>query len=498
MERFQLAGDYISEALRYSSQGAYADAVLSWDKALEIVPDWAEGYYNRGQAYLNLLGNQRSQQEFMHYLSLAGADFDKAIELEPDGKGDYYLGRYKYYDHLAGLQPARVDNLQLEQTALDNLDIANRLGNFDPLAERYVIFSNIIVGNCDEGIEQANHLIEIATEPSAALPTGLALGYFCKNDLNKALEYMDEAIKIRDTCERRLERARILYVMGRNDDALAELDYTIANDPYYCGERYYLRGLLHAEKGDLDKAQDDLDFGMGQTWGRGGLLSYAQGKIALARGDTETAIQYFQEAEVTYRKLDPVLTMIQEDLAALGATPLEVTPSFPAGTAIPTPTLTSLLTPRPTSSPNPSLPTPVFTEDPTLRFAHIIDLEQKVGPVQTGPTYDSLWRFQPAQSLDHREVQRLSVWLISSDTSQHLPRQISLWNFHNNMWGGNNEVHWGENQINYPNEYVSPDGDVYIHFAYGNSSVETTIDELGITLILQRTNGSIEVHGITP
>jgi hypothetical protein len=175
-----------------------------------------------------------------------------------------------------------------------------------------------------------------------------------------------------------------------------------------------------------------------------------------------------------------------------------VTPSFPAGTAIPTPTLTSLLTPRPTSSPNPSLPTPVFTEDPTLGFAQIVDLEQKAGPVQTGPAYDSLWRFQPAQSLDHRKVQRLSVWLISSDTSQPLPRQISLWNFRNNMWGGNNEVHWGENQINYPNEYVSPDGDVYIHFAYGNSSVETTIDELGITLILQRTDGSIEVHGITP
>ncbi len=66
------------------------------------------------------------------------------------------------------------------------------------------------------------------------------------------------------------------------------------------------------------------------------------------------------------------------------------------------------------------------------------------------------------------------------------------------MWGGNNELHWGENRINYANEYVSPDGDVYIHFVNQYSTLETSIDTFGITLILQRTNGSIEVHGITP
>jgi len=66
------------------------------------------------------------------------------------------------------------------------------------------------------------------------------------------------------------------------------------------------------------------------------------------------------------------------------------------------------------------------------------------------------------------------------------------------MWGGNNELRWGENRINYPNDFVSPDGDVYIHFVNQDNTLETIIDTFGITLVLQRTDGSIEVHGITP
>jgi hypothetical protein len=66
------------------------------------------------------------------------------------------------------------------------------------------------------------------------------------------------------------------------------------------------------------------------------------------------------------------------------------------------------------------------------------------------------------------------------------------------MWGGNNDLHWGENQINSPNEYVSPDGDVYIRLTNDDNRLETTIDRFGITMILKRTDGSIEIHGITP
>ncbi len=496
-ERYALADPYISEALGNSLQGKPGEAIISWTKVLEILPDDASSYRLRGEEYLKLLANQRSQEEYVYYLSLAGSDFDKAIELEPYVDGNYYIGRYKYYDKLANLQTNRVDRILLNRIALDNLTMGNRLGNYDPLAERYVIFSNIMVGNCDAGIEQANKLIETETELSPALYTGLALGYMCRHEPENALPYMDTAITIRDTCERRLERARVLYVLGRMDDALADLDFTLSKDPYYCGGRYYLRGLIYAEKGELDKAQEDLYFGMGQTWARGGELSYAFGKIALAQGDTETAIQYFQEAEATYLFMeDPLLEMMRNDITSLGAAPLEIPPSFIPATPIPTQTLQ--FTPRPTSSPNASFPTSIYTPDPKLQQALIVDIEKQIGPIMLGWNTSYLWRFQSAESLDHKEVKSLSVWLNSSDTGQRLPRQLLIWNFRKNMWGSIDDLKWGENRAAYQNDLVSPDGDVIIYLVNQDNSLEALIGSIGITLVLQRTDGSIEVHGITP
>jgi tetratricopeptide (TPR) repeat protein len=496
-ERYALADPYISEALGNSLQGKPGEAIISWTKVLEIIPEDASSYRLRGEEYLKLLATQRSQEEYISYLSLAGEDFEKAIELEPYVDGSYYIGLYKYYDKLANLQTNRVDRILLNRIALDNLTMGNRLGNYDPLAERYVIFSNIMVGNCDAGIEQANKLIETETEPSPALYTGLALGYMCRHEPKNALPYMDTAITILDTCERRLERARILYVLNRIDDALADLDFTLSKDPYYCGGRYYLRGLIYAEKGELDKAQEDLYFGMGQTWARGGELSYAFGKIALAQGDTETAIQYFQEAEATYLFVeDPLLEMMRNDITSLGAAPLEIPPSFIPATPIPTQTLQ--FTPRPTSSPDASFPTSIYTPDPKLQQALIVDIEKQIGPIMLGWNTSYLWRFQSAESLDHKEVKSLSVWLNSSDTSQRLPRQLLIWNFRKNMWGSIDDLKWGENRAVYQNYFVSPDGDVIIYLVNQDNSLEAVIDSIGITLVLQRTDGSIEVHGITP
>src|SRR5512133_1729227 len=100
-KRYSMADPYISEALQHSFNHEYAEEIMSWDKVLEIIPEFAEGHYNRGQVYLKLLKNQRSQEEYLHYLSLAGEDFDTAIELAPYYKGDYYYGRFEYYDALA-------------------------------------------------------------------------------------------------------------------------------------------------------------------------------------------------------------------------------------------------------------------------------------------------------------------------------------------------------------------------------------------------------------
>ena len=129
--------------------------------------------------------------------------------------------------------------------------------------------------------------------------------------------------------------------MERYEDAEEEISSTIETDPSGKGNRYYLRALIRIELGRLDEAEQDLMIGSGNIWEHGGMLPYAQGKLALLRGDTEAALEYFQYAEATYHSFNsPILERIREDLAALGGSPLEITPMTLEATIVPTPTVT--------------------------------------------------------------------------------------------------------------------------------------------------------------
>ncbi|MCC3599430.1 MULTISPECIES: tetratricopeptide repeat protein [unclassified Microcoleus] len=69
----QKAELFFEQALLYRSAEDYAKAIASYDKALEIKPDYHEAWYNRGSA-LDDLGR----------LEDAIASYDKALEIKPD------------------------------------------------------------------------------------------------------------------------------------------------------------------------------------------------------------------------------------------------------------------------------------------------------------------------------------------------------------------------------------------------------------------------------
>ena len=43
---------YNNRGFAYYGRGAFAEAVADYDKAIEPKPDYAEAYYNRGVAYV--------------------------------------------------------------------------------------------------------------------------------------------------------------------------------------------------------------------------------------------------------------------------------------------------------------------------------------------------------------------------------------------------------------------------------------------------------------
>ena len=429
-QRMALADPFYTEGFKQFYAGKWAESILAWNKAIELVPEDAVPYRMRGDAYMKLLDQQRYLEEYLSDLGQAISDYDAAIIISPTN-GDYYLARYKAYDTLASVQETRVDFQAVEKVALENLQMAYFYGNTDELSKRNILFTLIDLGECDKAIDEIKNQFSEQTQPSATLNTAMAMAQFCKGNPSTALKGIDEAIKITDQMDRSFYRALILYTMGKYPEAEKEISRTIDINPYYGGYRYYLRGLIYSALGELDKAQQDLDFGSGNTWIQGGLLAYAQGKIALAKNDKESAISYFQEAEATYFYQDMILDMIRVDLAKLNAKPIEVEPYPLNVTSIPSPTAS--LTPRPTSTPQ-FTPTPnkfnfTFTPDPNLNYASVADLENGTGPFTLNRSMELLFRFQPAQPLDMSYAQSLSILIQPSEEGQDNTIQIFLYDF---------------------------------------------------------------------
>ena len=97
---------YYNEGVHYTEQGWWKESIEKFDKAIELDPNFAMAYNNRGNAYYTLEQYQRAIE-----------DYDKAIELDPtdaltyNNRGVSYnkLGQYQQaisdYDKAIELDP---------------------------------------------------------------------------------------------------------------------------------------------------------------------------------------------------------------------------------------------------------------------------------------------------------------------------------------------------------------------------------------------------------
>ena len=69
----------MNRGIAYSKTDNFSAAFADFNKAIELKPDFAEAYMNRGDIYI------KNKGEF----DFAFADFDKAIELNPKLTGAY-------------------------------------------------------------------------------------------------------------------------------------------------------------------------------------------------------------------------------------------------------------------------------------------------------------------------------------------------------------------------------------------------------------------------
>ncbi len=323
-KRLEQAWPVILQADTLLKSKRYSDAIPLWNQALGIVPEYADGYYKRGASYYYLTRSQHVKSEYDYYMQLAISDLDTAISLNPN-VGDYFFMRARAYAARGAQQTQRVDYQKLAQVAVENYTLGIELPQQESWTDEMPTVYDVMVnaGDCNTAISKVEVLLGKQSVPSPTLEGVLAEAYYCTGDLENALKHVNEAYRLSPLSICLCERAIILYSLGKPEEAMSDIEKTLSENPYYGGDRFYIRALFYADQANMDQAQKDLDFGMTQTWGRGGLLSYVQGKIALSQGKKQDAIYYFQDAEATYSKDGPMLDKIRQDLLALGGTPRE-------------------------------------------------------------------------------------------------------------------------------------------------------------------------------
>jgi len=148
------AEDYYNQGIDYAKLQQYTDAVASYDKAIQINPDYSNAWYNRGNALLNLgkyddavasydkvvkIDPQYSDAWVNRGVTLgklgryddAIASYDKAIQINPNdadawynrGNAFLYLDRYDdavaSYDKAIQINPQYADAQQNREVALN-------------------------------------------------------------------------------------------------------------------------------------------------------------------------------------------------------------------------------------------------------------------------------------------------------------------------------------------------------------------------------------------
>ena len=209
--------------------------LYSYDRAIQLKPDHARAYYNRGNAK-GRLGR----------LEDAIADYDKAIQLKPDHVKAYY-NRGNTKRRLGRPDDAITDYDRAIQLKPDHARAYSNRG-----------ISKSDVGRPDDAIADYDKAIQLEPDHAKAYYNrGNAKGRLGRPD--DAITDYDKAIQLKpDYTEAYTNRGNTKGRLGRPDDAITDYDKAIQLEPDHA-KAYYNRGNAKRRLGRLEDAIADYD-----------------------------------------------------------------------------------------------------------------------------------------------------------------------------------------------------------------------------------------------
>lgn len=231
----QSVNDHILQGINQAKQGNFASAIAEFSRAIEIAPNFAPLYYNRGRAY-----------EDQGNASAALADYDRALALDPR-----YL---QAYNNRAGLKRTmgRLDEAIADWTAALDVD-----PNFvDARYNRGATYG--MQKRTDQALADLSAVIRQEPRFAAAYTERANVGRGIRT-LEETLADLDQALRMnpRDV---HAYYYRALVLMERNTveavrEAIRTLDTAVKLMPEN-GQLYQDRGVAYARLAEMGEDPD--------------------------------------------------------------------------------------------------------------------------------------------------------------------------------------------------------------------------------------------------
>ena len=225
--------DYNRRGIRSYDLGEYENAILSYEKAINLKPDYAIAYYNRGCVNTKLGESER-----------AIADYSKAIELKPD-LAEAYNNRGYTYKKIGESEKAIADYSKAIELKPDLAEVYNNRGNaYDRLGE-----SEKAIADCSKAIELKPDYAN-AYNNRGKIYTGIGESEKAIADYSKAIELKPDYANAYNN------RGYTYDGIGESEKAIADYSKAIELKPDYA-DAYYNRGNVYGSIGESEKAIAD-------------------------------------------------------------------------------------------------------------------------------------------------------------------------------------------------------------------------------------------------
>ena len=347
---------YNNRGVAYERKGEIDRAIVDYNTVIELRPDHAEAYNNRGLVYSDKDEHDR-----------AIVDFDKAIQLDPqlteayNNRGAAYCDKNKYdcaiddFNKAIELNPDYVsaynnrgvayrDKSDYDRAIVD-FDKATKLNpqNASSYGNRGVAYHKR--GEIDRAIEDYDKALKLKPDFAEAY-NSRGIAYRDKDEVDRALEDHNKAIQLDSHLVEAYNSRGIAYCYkGEYDRAIVDINKAIKLKPNYA-EAYNSRGIAYREKGEIDRAIEDLnkaiqlDPQLAEAHSNRGVAYRNKGEVDRAIEDYNKAIELkpksvepYNNRGVAYCSKGDYTRAIQDFSKSIELTPILAVPYNNRGTA---------------------------------------------------------------------------------------------------------------------------------------------------------------------